>query len=202
MDEADLEFIRHKRPQGRRPMSALTRPVFAFLILLVAGLSPAAARPLTEAETTALADKVAAFDAAMRASDYETIIAVIPPRVLKHIADGAGAPVDELKVALVGQMKEIFASVTMLNFGMDVAAAEHLELSDGSPYVLIPTTTVMEAEGLGKMKVESRTLGMLDEGAWYLVRIGDAGMVGVLRQVYPQFAGVEFPAETITALEE
>jgi hypothetical protein len=29
-----------------------------------------------------------------------------------------------------------------------------------------------------------------------------AGRVGVLRQVYPQFAGVEFPADTITALEE
>lgn len=178
------------------------RHFFALFILLVAGLAPASARPLTEAETTALADKVAAFDAAMRNADYETIIAVIPPRVLQHIADGAGASVDELKVALVGQMKEIFASVTMLNFGMNVAGAEHRELADGSPYLLIPTETVMETEGLGKMKVESLTLGMMDAGAWYLVRIGDAGMVGVLRQVYPQFAGVEFPAETITALED
>jgi hypothetical protein len=183
-------------------MKAVLQPILALLVALATALSPAWARPLTEAETTSLVDKVAAFDAAMRASDYETIIEVIPPRVLQHIADGAGAPVDELRVALIGQMKEIFASVTMLDFGMDVAAAEHHELADGSPYVLIPTTTVMEAEGLGKMKVDSRTLGMMDEGAWYLVRVGDVAMVGVLRQVYPQFAGVEFPAETMTALEE
>ncbi len=183
-------------------MSTGIRAFLALFVLLVAGVAPALARPLTEAETTALADKVAEFDAAMRSNDYETIIEVIPPRVLQHIADGAGAPTDELKVALIGQMKEIFASVTMLSFGMDVAAAEHRELTDGSPYVLLPTTTVMEAEGLGKMKVDSFTLGLLDEADWYLVRVSDVAMVGVLRQVYPEFTAVEFPAETMTALED
>lgn len=176
--------------------------LLALIVALTAGFSPALARPLTETEMSALAEKVAAFDAAMRAGDYAAIIEVIPPTMLDHISDKAGVPLDELLVGLEGQMQEIFASVEIVSFGMDVAAAEEHELADGSPYVLIPTTTVMAAEGLGQMQVDSHTLGLLDADEWYLLRVGDAAMVGVLGQVYPQFAGVEFPAETMKALED
>jgi hypothetical protein len=86
---------------------------------------------------------------------------------------------------------------------MDLAAAEQRELADGTPYVLIPTNLVMDAGPAGRLAVSSQTLGLLEnDGAWYLVRISDAGMVGVLRQVYPEFNGVEFPAETIKAVAE
>jgi hypothetical protein len=178
------------------------RGFLAFLVVLAAALSPAAARPLTDAETLALADKVAAFDAAMRAGDYAAIIEVIPPPMLEHIANEAGVPAEELLAALKGQMDEIFATVELISYSMDVQAAEERELADGSPYVLLPTTTVMEAEGMGRVKVDSQTLGLLDGADWYLVRVSDVAMVGVLRQVYPEFTGVEFPAETMTALEE
>ena len=180
----------------------IARFVASLLALLVVGMVPAAARPLTEAETTALADKVAAFDAAIRDGDYAEIVEVLPPPMLDYIAKQAGVSVDELLVGLKGQMEEIFASVEIVSFGMDVAAAEERELADGSPYVLIPTNTVMEAEGMGRVRVDSQTLGLLDSADWYLIRVGDAAMVGVLRQVYPEFAGVEFPAETMTAVEE
>ena len=178
------------------------RPFLALLVVLAAVLSQAWARPLTDAETAALADKVAAFDAAMRAGDHAAIIEVIPPRMIEHIAKEAGVPAEELLAALKGQIDEIFAAVELVSFGMDIQAAEERELADGSPYMLIPTNTVMEAEGLGRVKVDSQTLGLLDGSDWYLVRISDAAMVVVLRQVYPEFAGVEFPAETMTTLEE
>lgn len=177
---------------------------FTILVLgfVLGALAPASARPLTEAETSALADKVAEFNAAISGGDYETIIEVIPPAMLAHIANQAGVPVEQLLVGLKGQIKEIFASVDLVSFGMDLAAAEERELADGSPFVLIPTTTVMAAEGLGRMQVDSHTLGLLEESDWYLLRVSDAAMVGVLRQVYPPFAGVEFPAETMKALED
>lgn len=175
--------------------------IFAFLALATE-LSPAAARALTETETAALAETVAEFNAAIGSGDYAAIIEVIPPPMLEHIAKQANVPVDRLLVALAGQMKEIFATVELVSFGMDVDAAEERELPDGSPYVLIPTTTVMDAEGMGRMKVDSHALGMLEEDDWYLLRVSDLAMVAVLRQVYPDFAGVEFPAETMTALEE
>lgn len=189
---------RFRQTLALRPM----RGFFALFVVLAAAVSPAWARPLTEAETTALAEKVAAFDAAMRAGDYAAIIEVIPPAMLEHIASEANVPADELLAALRGQMDEIFATVELISFGMDVEAAEERELADGSPYALLPTTTVMEAEGMGRVKVDSKTLGLLDGADWYLVRVSDAAMVGVLRQVYPAFTGVEFPAETMTAVEE
>ena len=176
--------------------------LLALAVVLLVGLAPALARTITEAEAEGIAARVDSFDAAMTARDFDTIIGVIPPPVLAHIAEQANVPAEELVTALAAQMGEIFADVDLISFGMDLAAAEHHELGDGEPYLLIPTTTVMEADGLGRMKVESFTLGMLDEGAWYLVRTSDAAMVGILRQVYPQFTGVTFPAETITALED
>ena len=176
--------------------------LLGLVVVLLVGLSPALARTVTEAEAQALGDRISSFDAAMTARDFDTIIGVIPPPVLAHIAGKANVPADELVVALAAQMDEIFADVDLISFGMDLEAAEHRELGDGTPYVLIPTNTVMEAEGIGRMKVESFTLGMLDAGTWYLVRTSDAAMVGVLREVYPQFTGVAFPAETITALED
>jgi hypothetical protein len=180
----------------------IARFAVALLALLVAGLVPATARPLSEAETAALSGTVAEFNAAIGSGDYEAIIEVIPPPMLDHIAKQAGVPVDQLLVGLKGQMQEIFATVELVSFGIDVDSAEERELPDGSPFVLIPTTTVMEAEGLGRMKVDSYTLGLLDGEDWYLLRVSDLAMVGVLRQVYPAFAGVEFPAETMTALKE
>jgi hypothetical protein len=175
----------------------------AFLALVIAiGAAPAFARAVTGEETAALAARIAAFDAAVRANDYGAIITVIPPPMLQHIADEAKIPLDQLTPALAGQMEQVLASVTLVSFGMALDDAEHRELGDGTPYLLIPTETVMEAEGMGRMKVSSFTLGMLDAGEWYLVRTSDAAMVGVLRHVYPQFNGVAFPADTTTSVEE
>lgn len=175
----------------------------AALLVLVLAVAPAAARPLTDAESAALAERVASFDAAMRNRDYDVIIGVIPPKILDHIATGAGTTADVLRPMLAGQMKEIFESVEIESFGMDLAGLEQRELADGEPIVFIPTRTVMDLGAeLGRMQVDSQTLGMMDAGDWYLVRVNDTAMVGILRQVYPEFAGVEFPAETVTPLEE
>jgi len=177
------------------------RRLLAVLALALSlGAGPALARGITDAEAAALATRVAAFDAAMRASDYPAIIGIIPPPVLQRIADDAKVPLADLEAALAGQMEQILATVTLVSFDMDLEAAEHRELADGEPYLLIPTETVMEADGIGRLKVSSFTLGMLDQGAWYLVRTGDAAMVGILRQVYPQFTGVAFPADSTTPL--
>ena len=176
--------------------------ILLLLGMLIALAVPAAGRPVSESEMAALEDRIVSFDAAMREGDYAEIMTVIPPPVMQRIADDAQVPVDALQAALVEQMAEILKSVTLISFGMELDGADHRELGDGTPYLLIPTETVMEADGLGKMKVSSFTLAMLDAGEWYLVRTSDVAMIGILRQVYPQFTGVEFPADTTTPLEE
>src|SRR5690606_7322856 len=140
---------RHVQEEG-----AVIRLPALFLAVLVASLAPAVARPLTGAEDAALAAKVAAFDAAMREGDFAAIIEVIPPAMLDHIAREANVPSEDLIAALRAQMDEMFATVELVSFGMDLAAAEERELADGSPYVMIPTSTVMELEGMGRIKVD------------------------------------------------
>lgn len=150
----------------------------------------------------ALEHRIESFDAAMRNGDYAAIVTVIPPPMLRHIADGANIAPDELKNALAREMAKVLETVTLVSFGMELDGAEHRELADGTPFLLVPTETVLEAENLGKMKISSFTLAMLDAGDWYLLRTSDAAMVGILRQVYPQFTGIEFPADSTTPLGE
>ncbi len=171
----------------------------AALLSLFLACSPGMARPLTAEESDALAARVAAYHVAMRAADFDAIIGVVPPKLVNHLAAMAGVSTSTLVGLLVDEMKDLFASVTIESYAMDLAAAEHRELADGEPYVFIPTTTKLNAgEGVGRLSMESRTLGLLDGGDWYLLRVADEATARALRQVYPAFGGVEFPAETTT----
>ena len=170
-------------------------------VFLFLAPSSTEARSLTEAETASLAATVGVFDAAMRSNDLGAVVETIPPRVLEHIAAGAGVGVDELRGLLIKQMGEILAQATIDSFGMDLAKAEHRELEDGTPFALIPTETVMTIDG-SKTAMRSHTLALLDEGNWYLVRVSDAKQLEILRQVYPEYVGVEFPRGSMEALSQ
>jgi len=52
------------------------------------------------------------------------------------------------------------------------------------------------------MRATSQTLGLLDGDTWYLVRIDDAAMAAIIKDVYPEFADVEFPAGTVEPVTE
>jgi hypothetical protein len=173
--------------------------VAAFALLLALGAP--AARPLSDDESSSLAATVAAFDAAMRNSDYATVVKTIPPRIMEHIAKQAGVEVDALREIVMAQMKATLAEVKLLSFGMDLAKAQRRELTGGEPYVLIPTETVMDAGTGGKFKAKSDTLALLDAGTWYLLRVNEAEQVTIMRQVYPEFADIEFSAGTMEPLE-
>jgi hypothetical protein len=176
------------------------RKLFIAAVLLLVAVAPAMARQLSEAEKASLATTVEGFDAAMAAGDFETIVKTIPPRVLEHIAKQAGVDVAILRQIVIAQMKAALAEVKLVSFGMDVAAAEHKELPNGEPYVLIPTETVMDAGESGKLRAKSHTLALLDGGAWYLLRVNEAQQVEIMRQVYPEFADVEFPSGSMEAV--
>ena len=181
--------------------SALVPFVCALTMFALVGAGTADARDLTEAESASLAQTVSSFDAAMRANDYAGIVKIMPPRILEHIAKGAGVEVDVLRKIVIEQMANALAAVKLVSFGMDLAKAEHRELADGTPYVLIPTEVVMDA-GDGKTVARAHTLALIDADVWYLIRITDQQQLTILRQVYPEYAGVEFPSGTTEALKE
>lgn len=173
---------------------------YAALIVACLAVGEAAARDLSGAERDALAQKVQSFDAAMRASDYDEVTRIIPPRVIAAIAESAGVGVKDLRKIIVDQMSATFASVKIVSFGMDLGKAEFRGLADGTPYVLVPTETVVEADG-AKTAVRSFSLALIDGGEWYLLRVDDPQQLAILRRVYPGFANVEFPQGSMEAVQ-
>jgi hypothetical protein len=55
--------------------------------------------------------------------------------------------------------------------------------------------------GTGKIRQTGETLGLLENGAWYLLRVDEA-QVTLLKQVYPGLASVQFNYGTMEAVEE
>lgn len=173
------------------------RLVFLLAIGLAGALAfawPAVARSLTDAERAALAETVADFTGAMRESRFERVIATVPPKIMDHIAKSTGIAKDHIVVAMMDAMKAGFGDVKIEAFSMDMGKATFAEAAGGKPYALIPTRTVIASPG-GRLDQASQTLGLLDEGKWYLVRIANEQQVAILRVVYPEFADIEIPRE-------
>ena len=173
--------------------------VVTLALVLTSGI--VAARPLTDGERSSLADTVATFDAAMRGADYAAVSKTIPPKVLGFIANKGGMDVAKLREIVIDQMTKALAEVKIEAFSMDLAKAEYRELPTGEPYVLIPTETIMDTGDKGKFKATSQTLAFIDEGAWYRVRVNEQQQGDIMRQVYPQFVGVEFDSGSVEALK-
>lgn len=179
------------------PVHAVLRVLLTILVLTFVG-STASARALSGDETASLEATVKSFDAAMRSADYEKVADTIPPRVFAHIAKTAGMEVSALRPLMIEQMTKALAAVKIKDFSMDLANAAHKEAANGNPYVLIPTVTEMETGGQ-EIVAKSDTLALMDEGKWYLLRVQDAAQVTILKQVYPEFAGVEFSPGSMEA---
>lgn len=189
-------------------MALISRIVAA--VLLIAALGGAASAQtfsptegLKPAQYYALVNRVDGFDAAMRANDMVAVLGVVPPKVLDRIAASNGITIEQLMVATQQQLDQAMQSITLVSFEMDLKAAEFITLADGTPYALIPTETVMDlGEAGGKYRARSSTLGMLDGETWYLVRTEDPQQAALLKEVYPAFADVEFPAGSMEPVTE
>ncbi|MHB1101529.1 MAG: hypothetical protein ACYC0C_01850 [Devosia sp.] len=181
-----------------RKVKLLGAALLAAVLLLPVSVG---ARQLTEAEKASLVEAVTAFDTAMQEADIEGIVGVVPPKVFEHIAAQGGLETEALIASVIEQTREVMASITFDSFGMNMSAASYKEAADGTPYVLIPTETVVDLVESGKIRAASDTLAMLDEGLWYLIRTDDASTLAIIKEIYPTYAAVEFPAGTMEAVE-
>lgn len=184
-------------------MRRLNRAVAA-LALFAALAVPAFAEELTPEQEQALTERVESFDAAMRENDMQTVMGVVPPKVLDKIAEQSGVSVDQLLAAMQDQMDEIMGRVEIVSFGMTLDDVEYTTLESGIVYGMIPTETVLDlgSDAGGKMRATSETLGLLDDGTWYLVRVDDPAQVAIIKEIYPEFADVEFPTGKVEPVTE
>ena len=172
-------------------------------ILLAAALAlaaPAFAREVTAEDREAVSALIAQVDAAMESGDVMGAMDVIPPQLTERMAENFGISSEDLVRAMRASLEEAMAEVEIESSEMSLDAAEEGETSTGRPYLMIPTETVMTVAG-DTMRNESVTLALEDEGSWYLVRIDDINQIAMVQDLYPDFAGVEFPRGRMSVVE-
>lgn len=171
-----------------------------FIILLALTL-PAQARDLSGAEKKALEELVGRYEAAVVEKDYWALGAAVPPLVLKRYVDARGDP--ELKRDLwvglfVSDSKQIdrqMGNVTE-GFTLGLSKAEFKQTPDGTPYVLLPSTSTVKLRSGDRLKIFAPYLALLDEGKWYLLNVGFGGLMGSVKGLYPSFDEIEFDFAT------
>lgn len=144
--------------------------------------------------------RVAQLDRSVSSGDLAAAIDVVPPRIFQIIAQRAGATEDELRTAIRQMVATQMQGVTVESYDMDLAAPPTRTPDGKRTYLLIPTTTVMAIPGVGRVRSTTSTLALEDGGEWYLVRIDDANQVAILKELWPEFSPVEFPAGTTEQL--
>jgi|EndMetStandDraft_4_1072995.scaffolds.fasta_scaffold356070_2 hypothetical protein len=167
----------------------------ALLTTVICASQSAWAREPTDAERQELNRTVIAYEGALAAKDMVAVFNAMPPRAFEYLSEKSGVSVDQMK-AMVGKLA---AKTTdkLGPFDMNAKDAEFRELSDGTPFALIPTETIFSADDGQVIKSVSSTLAILEDGKWYLMRVNDARQLTILHAVYPEFTGVEFPRGTM-----
>lgn len=147
----------------------------------------------------ALMETVAAFKIAMGVGDIDTVMSLVPEKVFGQMANEMELTPEHLTSLVVEQMKTVLADVNIVEFDMQTTELSIEETSNGIAYVFLPTRTVVDVQGT-KVEAKSHTLALRDGKEWRLVRVEDSIQLRVLRDVYPGFAEIKFPKNTIKLL--
>ncbi|RZJ24815.1 MAG: hypothetical protein EON85_13975 [Brevundimonas sp.] len=166
---------------------------------LVAG--PAVAQDLSAADRTAIEARVAHLEQIVGGGDLAGALETVPPRIFRTIAARAGATEEQLMSAMREMIRTQLSGVTVLGYDMDLAAAPPLLTPDGSrTYLLIPTTTTMQTPA-ARVRTRNQTLALKEDGVWYMIRIDDQNQISMIRDLWPEFAAVDFPTGTMEAAD-
>jgi hypothetical protein len=170
-------------------MGAFTSAVLVFALLA----TPVLARDFTDDEKNGLSDAIEKFDAAMKSADYGTVVdSSISPKLMEAMGKTYNVPADQLKTLVIQQMQQAMQTVKIDSYRMDLDNADYEETTDGTPYALVPSETVIEI-GTAKTKSSAPTFAIIDDGKWYLLNVGQKQQADMVKSVDPSFADVTFP---------
>lgn len=161
-------------------------------LALLAATLPAAARPVTDDDLAAVAASLRTLQAASKNGEVMTAVTMSPPKVLDGFAQSLSLSREELLAMIETLSTEVMDRIEVVSVESRLREAEASETPSGRPYLVIPNEVVMRHEG-ESYRAETFTLAMEDEGAWYLMPTANAERMELLRKVYPDFAGIEFP---------
>jgi hypothetical protein len=180
---------------------------FVRAVILVLGLSlgamagPAAAQQLTAAQLGAAEARLASFDALLDAGRMGDGVDFLPPPLLASLAARYGVTVDEARAATRDSVQGMLEDVTILESGHDFSRAQLKITPDGRrTYLLVPMAMTMQAGDI-RAASASQTLMFEDQGQWWVLSVQPGVLTDLLREAYPEFAGVEFPVDVFEVLD-
>lgn len=155
--------------------------------------APVLAQEVTAADRAQVEARIDILERALAGGDFAASLDVTPPALRAALARRFGITEAEMRTLVAEAMAPMMADVTFVSYEMDVPGAAIRTTPDGGrTYLMIPTTTVMDVKDAGRVRVRSETLAIEEAGDWYLVRVQEAAQVTMLREVYPEFADVQF----------
>jgi hypothetical protein len=172
----------------------------AAALALVMHAGPGQAQAPAEARAP-LADKVAVLDHAMSTGALGGAMDVLPPRLIDAMSARFELSREQLRQAMVDASAGWADDIERSTFSIDLDRAERRTTPGGGrTYYLAPTETVVKVRGGPTVRSRSHTL-VLEDGGWWLIRVADAQQIALLREVYPEFTGVDFPADSTAVLD-
>ena len=141
------------------------------------------------------------FEDAFHRKDGDTLFTFMPPKILQTMARSFDVEPENLVAILKNSMRDLFKSVEIISFEVDLEKAVIKTTPSGKIYSLIPTNTVMRLEEI-KMSAEGQTLAFVDDGVWYLVSLSEDEGIQFLKEAYPDFKREPFKKATIEIIED
>ncbi|HYD27479.1 hypothetical protein [Brevundimonas sp.] len=176
-------------------MPKLGAVVAAMITALLLLGSPALAQEVTARDREQIEARIDILEQALSGGDFAASLDVTPPALRAALARRFGITEAEMRTLMAEALAPMMADLTFVSYATDVPAAEiRTTPAGGRVYLLIPTTTVMDVRDAGRLRVRTDTLAIEEAGDWYLVRVQEEAQVSMLREVYPEFADVQFPA--------
>ena len=165
----------------------------AALLFAFALVPTSSAAALSAEQEAALAQRIDSFEAALMATDMAGAIAVVPPKVVEHIAAKHNVTVAEVIAAGQVQLERTFGQAKLLAVELAYEPERLSILPDGLTFATLPTRLKVDlGDERGIITATSETLGLLDGDTWYLVSLDNVEQVTVIRQLYPALAEIDF----------
>lgn len=179
----------------------MLRLASALVTLLLLSAMPAAAQDVTPQDRAQVSALLTGVHDRVVGGDMSAAMDVLPPGVIDAMANRYGVTPEEARQAARDVAAQIMADVEILDYRVDVDGAQVKRTPDGSrTYLMVPLHMTMRTQGI-MVKTTSSTLVFQVDGAWYGMSVDGDEQADVLREVYPEFAGVEFPAGTMEIVE-
>ena len=165
----------------------------AVLLLAFSPESIAQAATLSAEQEAGLTQRIDSFEAALMDTDMAAALAVVPPKVVEHVAAKHNVTVAEVIAGGQAQLERTFGQAKLLEVELAYEPERLVILPEALAFVTLPTRLKVDlgANG-GIITATSQTLGLLDGDTWYLVSLDNAEQVNVLRQLYPALAEIDF----------